>query len=115
MNQRIKSTSGKGEAAATAKLTRLRAVRDRLLADPEVRVHYDELRIRSEIGEAIARARKAKGYTQARVAELAGTKQSVIARLETGRGGVPGLQLLDRVAHALGLELSIRLERSQAA
>lgn len=115
MNQRKKSTRRRDGVTGKARLSPLREVRDRLLADPEVKLHYDELRIRNEIGAAVAQARKVNGLTQARVAELAGTTQSVIARLETGRGGVPGLQLLDRVAQALGLELSVRLERPRAA
>lgn len=114
MNQKKQSTR-RTRVTSKARLTPLREVRGRLLANPEVKLHYDELRIRSEIGAAIAAARLAKGLTQARVAEVAGTKQSVIARLETGSGGVPSLQLLDRVAQALGLELSIRLERPRAA
>lgn len=115
MNKRRESTGRTDRRKGKARVTPLREVRERLLADPEVKLHYDEFRIRNEIGAAIAHSRKAKGLTQARVAELAGTKQSVIARLETGRGGVPSLQFLDRVAHALGLELSVRLEHPRAA
>ena len=70
------------------RLAPLGEVRQRLLADPEVKLHYDELRIREEIGTTITVARKDVGLTQAKLAELAGTKQSVIARLEIGRAHV---------------------------
>ena len=57
-----------------------RKTRTTLQADRAVKLCHDELRIRDEIGNAIAQARMNLGLTQARVAELAGTKQSVIAR-----------------------------------
>lgn len=104
---------------------RLRAVRRtlapmaevhrRILRDPEVRLHYDELRIRDEICLALAGARRKAGLTQAEVASRAQTTQSVIARLEGCRGGIPSLPLLDRIARAVGLHLSIVLEKRRAA
>lgn len=52
-------------------------------------------------------ARKKAGLTQAELAERAGVKQSVIARLERGAGN-PTFLTLERVLHAAGhrLELS---------
>lgn len=90
-------------------------VRARLLARPDVRFHYSALKIREEIGEALTRARTAAGLTQAQVAERAGTTQPVIARLEKGRGGVPSLDLLNRVAGAMGLRLALSLRAGRAA
>jgi transcriptional regulator with XRE-family HTH domain len=90
-------------------------VHRRILRDPEVRLHYDELRIRDEIGLALAGARRKAGLTQAEVASRAQTTQSVIARLEGCRGGIPSLPLLDRIARAVGLHLSIVLEKRRAA
>lgn len=111
----MKAVRGRTRPGIKPGLSSLEEVKDRLLADPEVRFHYDTLRIREEIGQAVAVARKKAGLTQAEVAKRAQTTQSVIARLETGRGGVPSLQLLDKVAQALGLTVSIRLERRRVA
>lgn len=83
-------------------------VRQELLADPEVALEYDRLKIKREAAETLARARKKKGMTQQEVAERAGTTQSAIARLESARGGIPSLALLDRVARALGLALALQ-------
>lgn len=90
-------------------------VRNRLLANPNVRFEYDKLKIREEVARALAEARKRARLTQEQVAQRAGTRQSVIARLEGGKGGIPSLSLLDRVAHAVGLQLSLRLEPRKAA
>jgi transcriptional regulator with XRE-family HTH domain len=74
------------------------------LQDPEFRRAYEEL----EPAYQIARARIARGLTQTQLAERAGTSQSSIARLESGKGA-PSLSYLTRVAHALGLRVEVRL------
>lgn len=62
----------------------------------------------------IREAREAAGLTQAELAERLGTTQSAVARLESGRSA-PTVATLDRVAAALGLRLSVRLERAAGA
>lgn len=49
----------------------------------------------------------ARGLSQRELAELVGTTQSAIARLEGGHVS-PSLTTLDRIADALGVELSLR-------
>lgn len=90
-------------------------VRARLLTNPEVRFHYDVLKIREQVGQAVAKARNEVGLTQAELATRAGTSQSAIARLEAGRGGVPSLDLLNRVATAVGLQLTVGFKPGRAA
>ena len=90
-------------------------VRTRILADPEVRFHYDALKIRDQIGAAVTRAREAHGITQAELAVRAETSQPAIARLEAGRGGIPSLDFLNRVAAAIGLQLTVGFRAGKAA
>jgi DNA-binding XRE family transcriptional regulator len=74
----------------------------RLLADPETRAAYDAL----EPAYQIARLRIERGLTQAQLAELVGTKQPSIARLERG-DREPTLSFLRKLAAALGVRLEI--------
>ena len=50
--------------------------------------------------------REKKGLSQRQLAELIGTTQSAIARLEGGRIS-PSLPTLDRIAAALGAEVAV--------
>lgn len=78
-------------------------VKARLLADPEVKAAYDAL----EPAYQLARLRIEKGLTQEDLAQRAGVRQPNIARLESGKHK-PTLDLLRRVAAALGYKLDIR-------
>ena len=79
--------------------------------DPEFRVLFDEERARSEIALAVIRARKESGLTQAELAEKAETKQSVVARLESGHDTrMPSLPLLSKIASATGRRLVLDFE-----
>lgn len=77
-------------------------VRAELLADPEVKAAYDAL----EPAFQIARLRIERGLTQAQLAELVGTKQPSIARLERG-ASQPSLAFLRKLAAALGMQVEI--------
>jgi len=61
-----------------------------------------------KIIEEIIMARKEKNLTQKDLAELIGTKQSNISRLESGNYN-PSLDLLNRIALAVGKELEVRM------
>jgi ribosome-binding protein aMBF1 (putative translation factor) len=73
--------------------------------DPEASAGYEEARRAYEVGREVRRQREAAGLTQQQLADRATMTQSVIARLE------PTLATLDRVARALGLELTIVFQR----
>lgn len=79
-----------------------------LLKDPEVKKEYDKLQPRYAVISAIIEARVRKGLTQKELASRIGTKQSNIARLESGNGN-PSLSFLERMASAMGYKLNIRL------
>ncbi|MHB1134033.1 MAG: helix-turn-helix domain-containing protein [Chloroflexota bacterium] len=59
-----------------------------------------------EYRRALLGARLGAGLTQKRLAERAGMKQSVVARLEAG-GRVPTLETMQRLAAALGVDFVI--------
>jgi transcriptional regulator with XRE-family HTH domain len=76
----------------------------RQMEDPEFRAAVEEL----EAAYLVARLRIKRGLTQAQLAGLVGTKQSSIARLESG-ASQPRLSFLRRIIEALGgrLELNV--------
>jgi DNA-binding XRE family transcriptional regulator len=72
----------------------------------ERRAGYDRASRAIRIAFEIRALRERKGLSQRQLAELVGTTQSAIARLEAGRNS-PSLPTLDRIAHALGAEVII--------
>ena len=63
----------------------------------------------AQVAEKVAHRRKELGLSQAEVAELTGTTQSAIARLEAG-GRPPRIDTLLRIAEALDCELVVDLQ-----
>lgn len=59
-------------------------------------------------GELVREARKRAGMTQAQLAELAGTTQSAIARLESGRRS-PSVEQVERLMRLCGFQLIVEL------
>ncbi len=78
--------------------------RDQQMQDPEFLAELEKL----EPGYQVARLRIRLGLTQAQLAEMVGTKQPSIARLESGASS-PSLSFLEKVAEALGAEMKINL------
>jgi transcriptional regulator with XRE-family HTH domain len=62
----------------------------------------------ARIAEQVSERRKQLGLSQQQLAELTGTTQSAIARLESG-GRPPRIDTLLRITNALDCELDIRL------
>ncbi len=77
---------------------------DQQLLDPEFIAELEKL----EPGYQVARLRIKLGLTQTQLAEMVGTKQPSIARLENGEGS-PSLSFLEKVANALGAEVKVQL------
>ncbi len=61
-----------------------------------------------EPGVQIARLRILRGLTQTQLAELVGTRQPSIARLENG-SSVPSISFLQKVAAALDARIEVKL------
>jgi len=90
-------------------------LRDRRMAEPGAVDAYEATRLAFELGKAVRELRERRGWTQSRLAEVATMTQPAIARFEAG-GTVPTLPVLERLAHALGADLIVRLApRSSAA
>ena len=68
----------------------------------------------TQVAEQVATQRKARGLSQAELAELTGTTQSAIARLEGG-GRPPRIDTLLRIAEALDCELVVDLQPRKAS
>ena len=62
-----------------------------------------------DLADEILRLRIEKGWSQAELAERAGTKQANISRLESGLSN-PSINFLQKVAKALDAEISIRFQ-----
>jgi predicted transcriptional regulator len=62
----------------------------------------------AQIAERVAERRGAMGLSQRQLAELCGTTQSAIARLERG-GRPPRIDTLLRIADALDCDLNVEL------
>lgn len=62
-----------------------------------------------EVAYQVRNRRQELGMSQTALADLCGTGQSAINRLECGRGGLPTLSALFRVANALDCDLEIKL------
>jgi len=62
-----------------------------------------------EPGYQVARLRILRGLTQSQLAEMVGTRQPSIARLENG-SSTPSLSFLNKVASALNAKIEFRLK-----
>jgi DNA-binding XRE family transcriptional regulator len=79
-----------------------------ILKNEEVRNELKKNEAEYRIIEEIIMARKEKNLTQKDLAELIGTRQSNISRLESGNYN-PSLEFLNKIAHAVGKELEVRI------
>jgi len=76
---------------------------------PGVAEAYQQASLRFELGEAVRTRREELGWSQRQLAERAGMTQPGVARFESG-GTIPTIPVLDRLAYALGLRLTVTLE-----
>ena len=77
--------------------------------DPEYRAMLSEERVKSQAARAIYEARTAAGLTQKQLADLIGSNQSVISRLEDADYDRHSLAMLDRIASALHRRVEVHL------
>jgi predicted transcriptional regulator len=79
-----------------------------ILKNKEVQEELNNNEAEYKIIEEIITARQERSLTQKGLAELVGTKQSNISRLESGNYN-PTIDFLDKIARAVGKELVIRM------
>ncbi len=83
--------------------------RAEIMGRPGAGASYAATRLRFELGEAVRNRREELGLTQTELAERAGLQQPAIARFEAG-GTMPTIPMLERLAEALGMRLSVRFQ-----
>ena len=85
------------------------SLKKELLSNPEVKKEYDRLGPEYAVISQLIELRAKKHLTQKGLAKKLKTKQSAIARLESGRGN-PTLEFLQRTAKALGKRLTVSFD-----
>ncbi|MDP2599901.1 MAG: helix-turn-helix transcriptional regulator [Deltaproteobacteria bacterium] len=83
--------------------------------DPELQKYYEEEKLNLRIALLIRDAREAAGLTQSQLADLIGTQQSVISRLEDADYEGHSLSILQKIAQALHKTLVLDFKKSRAA
>src|SRR3989344_1798719 len=81
----------------------------KLFKQPGFKEAAEETRLEYEIARALIKVRIEKGLTQAEVARLMNTKQSVISRVENART-MPSLAFLKRLAEVLNASLQVQFK-----
>lgn len=81
-----------------------------LRRDPEFRALVEKARVTGQIARLVYDERHAAELTQRRLAQLVGTTQSVIARLEDDDYRGHSLPMLRRIAAAVGKDLEVSFE-----
>ncbi|MFU8859128.1 MAG: helix-turn-helix domain-containing protein [Cyclonatronaceae bacterium] len=66
-----------------------------------------------EIGRTIKERRDILGITQPDLAEMAGVSVNTLYKIETGQGN-PTVNVLNKIAGILGLELILRIKKPEA-
>lgn len=89
-------------------LTKWEEYEKRLLKNEDFAQEADEIEYEYQLAKSLIELRRKKNLTQEELAAKVGTKQPVISRVETSTVK-PSLALLERIAHALGVNLEVRL------
>lgn len=82
----------------------------KLLSDTATKREFEKLAPRYGVISQLIEARIKNKMTQQDVAKKIGTKQSAIARLESGNVN-PSLELLQKIAQVMGYKLTIHLSK----
>ncbi|MCH8048454.1 MAG: helix-turn-helix transcriptional regulator [Planctomycetes bacterium] len=82
--------------------------------DAELREMVEAATLNAHVASSIYEARKAAKLTQAGLADLVGTRQSVISQLEDSDYEGHSLSMLRRIAHALHRRVELRLVPEEA-
>lgn len=77
-------------------------------AEQKILIEVEQKSIRQSVIEQYIRYRKIQGMTQAKLAKRAGIPRTNITRFESGNYN-PSLEMLVRIAAALGMTLQVQL------
>ena len=92
-------------------MTKVTDLHQRWLNDPDYQAAYEQLAAEFELASTIIAARTQAGLTQAELAQRMNSKQSLVARLESGAQNTT-VKTLTRIATATGTELKISFVQS---
>ena len=90
-------------------MSKVRDLHQKWSRDPDYRRAYDDLDLEFALARSLIEARVGAGLTQVELAERMETTQSVVARLESGRGH-PSTRTLETFARSTGTRLRISFE-----
>lgn len=93
----------------------LKIIKRMMKEDPELQEMVRESSINAQVSQIIYDARKQAGLTQQQLADLVGTTQSVIARLEDADYEGHSLSILARIAGALNQKVEIKMSPKEVA
>ncbi|MEH2225383.1 helix-turn-helix domain-containing protein [Nostoc sp.] len=93
----------------------LKIIKRMMKEDPELQEMVRESSINAQVSQIIYDARKEAGLTQQQLADLVGTTQSVIARLEDANYEGHCLSILARIAGALNPKVEIKMSPKEVA
>ena len=82
-------------------------IRAKMAADPDLADVIESESFNADVAMKVYELRRGAGLTQKKLAELVGTQQSVISRIEDADYDGHSLKLLRRIAAALGRKLRI--------
>lgn len=80
------------------------------MKDPGFKKAWRELDAEFELLESMLALRERAGMTQQRLAEMIGTRQPALSRLERGGFKKASLETLSKIAEALDARLVVRME-----
>lgn len=87
----------------------MKIIHNMIKEDPELQEMVRESSLNAQVSQIIYDARKQAGLTQKQLADLVGTTQSVIARLEDADYEGHSLSMLARIAAALNQKVEIKI------
>jgi ribosome-binding protein aMBF1 (putative translation factor) len=93
----------------------LKIIRKSIDRDPELQEMVRESSVNAQVSLIIYDVRKQAGLTQKQLADLIGTTQSVIARLEDADYEGHSLSMLARIAAALDRKIKIEMLPKEVA
>ncbi|EGJ34288.1 MULTISPECIES: helix-turn-helix transcriptional regulator [Moorena] len=85
----------------------IKILNKKIRTDPEMEEMIAEASLNAEVAQLIYEARTKAGLTQKQLAELVGTKQPVIARLEDADYEGHSLSMLQKISRALNHRVAI--------